>query len=284
VILGNTQPKLVLGLLAISLLAGASYFWRTSEPAITLRPDSPARSQSLPGLRPGTFGSPGDPNPEPSRRYTDSAGHPREPSPESVLPRVTENNSGSPPGSPPRANAEGGTESESPPPTRRVDRNAFDDSALEKLGMDPDRIDEIFALWANPIPGRIDAIASDAERAEFFRELDPEEEAAVRARLGEDGYDAVLYATGKNNRLVVTSVPENTPGWDAGLLPGDQIIRLDDERIFTRIALNWKESELPRSGPTSLVLLRDGELVEVQVEGGRVRVMLEGRRFPPDLP
>jgi S1-C subfamily serine protease len=150
--------------------------------------------------------------------------------------------------------------------------------------MEPAEIDRIYGIWAEPVPGEINWATDDAERAQRARELTPDQEDAMRARMGDAGYDAMLYATGKNNRLLVTDVPEGTPGWDAGLQPGDQILYLDDERIFDRSALNWKEAGLPRSGSVPLVVLREGEWVELTVEGGRVRAKLIGGLFPPYRP
>ena len=158
---------------------------------------------------------------------------------------------------------------------RKRDPNAFNDSALEALGMDSSEIDRIFEAWANPIPGQASEGLSDSLRAQRFRQLSAAEQGAVRARLGEEDYDALLYAIGQENRLMVTQVPEGTPGALAGVQPGDELLSVDGQRIFNRIELNWLEAGLDDAGRIPITVLRGGELVQLWVENGRMRVGLE---------
>ena len=147
--------------------------------------------------------------------------------------------------------------------------------------MDPSEIDRIFDAWANPIPGQVNEGLSDTLLAQQFRQLSTDEQDAIRDRLGEEGYDALLYAIGQENRLMVTQVPEGTPGALAGVQPGDELLFVDGQRIFNRIELNWLEADLSDAGSIPITVLRGGKLVEVWVENGRMRVGLERIYQPP---
>ena len=74
---------------------------------------------------------------------------------------------------------------------------------------------------------------------------------------------------------MVTQVPEGTPGALAGVQPGDALLSVDGQRIFSRIELNWLEAGLDDAGRIPITVLRGGELVQLWVESGRMRVGLE---------
>ncbi len=273
-----------MGLVVLAVLAGAAFFG--SSPERTPAADRESAVEDQEPVR-GLVRNPeprAEPAPEPLRTNLDPGGRQPAPSPETGISPIPDGRSDSASRTPSGTRAGPRTRKGTAQFPRRDDHNAFDAHALEELGMDPDRVDEIFDLWANPIPGQINALSSDAERAESFRNLDADQLDAIRASLGEDGYDALLYATGRNNRLVVMEVPAGSPGWNAGLQPGDQIFDLDGQRIFDRSALNWAEHGLPQNGYVPLTILRNGELIVVQLDGGRARVKLEGARLPPFPP
>ncbi len=79
---------------------------------------------------------------------------------------------------------------------------------------------------------------------------------SVREDLGEDGYDAMLFATNQLNRVVVSSVVEDSPAGVAGLHPGDVVYSYDDVRVFKPMGLE----NLTRKG-------KRGETVKVEVVG-----------------
>lgn len=93
-------------------------------------------------------------------------------------------------------------------------------------------------------------------RSEFSLLESREEE--LKQRLGEDGYDAYLYASGQPNRVAVTSVLESAQAGQAGIRAGDQILRYDNQRIY-----DWRDlREATTSGDLS-----DTVAVEVEREG-----------------
>jgi len=175
-----------------------------------------------------------------------------------------------------------GPQAQKPSPPR--ERNAFNDQALEDLGMDPSEIDRIFDAWANPIPGQPNENLDDTALAQRFRQLSAAEQGEVRARLGEEGYDALLYAVGEENRLLVTEVPPGTPGALAGVMPGDELLTVDGQRIFNRFELNWLEADLRDAGNVPVTVLRGGEVLHLSVDRGRMQVGLERIYLPPYRP
>ena len=102
--------------------------------------------------------------------------------------------------------------------------------------------------------------------------------------LGEEGYDALLYAVGEENRLMVTEVPPGTPGALAGVMPGDELLAVDGQRIFNRFELNWLEADLRDAGNVPVTVLRGGEVLHLSVDRGRMQVGLERIYLPPYRP
>ncbi|MCZ6463068.1 MAG: PDZ domain-containing protein [Proteobacteria bacterium] len=106
-------------------------------------------------------------------------------------------------------------------------------------------------------------------------------EQAFREEIGEETYDAILFATGQTNRVVVRDVLAGSPADGAGFQPGDVILRYDDERIFLRRELNYATSG-GRSGQTTRVeVIRDGEVLSLYVQRGPLGILTDAGRSPP---
>ena len=76
----------------------------------------------------------------------------------------------------------------------------------------------------------------------------------LRAELGDELYDYVLFASGKDNRVIVRDVLDRSPAQEAGIEPGDVFLSYADKRIFSMLDLR-----LATAGGES------GELVPVDV-------------------
>jgi hypothetical protein len=102
-----------------------------------------------------------------------------------------------------------------------------------------------------------------------------------REELGDDDYDLPLYASGRNNRVLLSDVLQNSPAAAAGIEPGDILVRYGGRAIFNNRELL---SETTRDRPGSTVpvdLVRDGELLRVYVPAGPLGARIEGiRHFP----
>ena len=76
---------------------------------------------------------------------------------------------------------------------------------------------------------------------------------ASQEELGDDDYDLLLYASGRNNRVLLSDVLQNSPAAAAGIEPGDLLVRYDDRAVFnTRDLLS-----APMALPHGEVLLVD---------------------------
>lgn len=104
----------------------------------------------------------------------------------------------------------------------------------------------------------------------------------VRNDLGVEGYDAYLYATGKPNRLNLKQVLENSPAGYAGLEAGDMVIRYDGERVFHGAEFKAATSRGEPGAPTSIEVVRDGQLLRFSVPRGPLGVQLDPVVAPPE--
>jgi hypothetical protein len=104
-----------------------------------------------------------------------------------------------------------------------------------------------------------------------------------RDGLGEEDYDLLLYASGRNNRVLLSDVLQNSPAAAAGIEPGDVILRYDDQAIFgTRDLLS--ATTAGASGSTVAVDIdRKGQPVRVYVRRGPLGARINSaRRFPSE--
>ena len=105
----------------------------------------------------------------------------------------------------------------------------------------------------------------------------------VRDEYGEDAYDRYLYATGRPNRVIVSSLLANSPAEQMGLRPGDTLIDFAGERVYSsrdvmRIATRGDPDEL-----VSLRLTRDGDVVEYYVPRAPLGINTRrGSEKPPE--
>ncbi len=166
---------------------------------------------------------------------------------------------------------------------RRLPEATFDDMALEELAIEADEIDRIYELWeASRTPDGESTQDQPKQPAAGDAAADSEREQQLRLELGDAGYDAMLYATGERNRLVLRTLNDDSPSARAGLETGDELIHYGDWRIY-----RWEDlkqgggAEKPEFIP--LVVLRQGQLVEIDLPTGWLVVgatWLEQRRPP----
>ena len=161
------------------------------------------------------------------------------------------------------------------PPSDPLQR--FDEGRLRDLGYSPDTIQYIRALWEDSQEereGRDERSATRKWQPASLRDADIKK--GLRTDLGDDYYDAMLYATNQPNRARIGNVIGSSVTARAGLRIKDVVIRYDGERCFEPSDVK-RLSEAAEPGKlVELWIRRDGEEIQLDVEGGALGV----RYFP----
>ena len=160
----------------------------------------------------------------------------------------------------------------------------FDAAALEAEGFAPDEIDRIRRRWAEYEMDRLEIEHLRARKAPGWKQLGQRSfriEVDVRRDLGDTGYDAMRFAVGQDNRVILGELLENSPAAEAGLLPGDEIISFDEERVFTAAALKLLTVGGTPGAWTEIRVLRRGEERRFFVPRGPLGTRLEPASRPP---
>lgn len=104
---------------------------------------------------------------------------------------------------------------------------------------------------------------------------------ALRGEFGDEAYDWLLYASGRENRVLVGGVIENSPAGEAGLQSGDLVFSYDGVRIFKGEELRRATSQGEAGRLVELALDRGGERVRVYVPRGPLGIRLGSQRAKP---
>jgi hypothetical protein len=101
----------------------------------------------------------------------------------------------------------------------------------------------------------------------------------LREELGDADYERYLEANDRSTSVAVSSVIESSPAQTAGLMPGDQIIRYDGQRVFSMTDLTRQTMD-GEPGQTVVVdVMRNGNLMQVVMPRGPVGITGGRRRF-----
>jgi C-terminal processing protease CtpA/Prc len=103
----------------------------------------------------------------------------------------------------------------------------------------------------------------------------------LRAEIGDDAYDRMLYALGQANRIVVRDIMQNSVAQQYGLQANDRINEYDGQRVFTSQEL----SELVTQGtPGAQVLVRvqrEEQQLDFYLPRGPIGIRLAASRELP---
>ncbi|MFQ5417458.1 MAG: PDZ domain-containing protein [Myxococcota bacterium] len=163
----------------------------------------------------------------------------------------------------------------------------FDEASLIEQGIDRHRAEwvrERFeALQMDELYLRDQAIREGWHRTARFRNELWRLRAEIRNELGDDDYDLLQYASGRNNRVVLREVLAGSPAADAGVLAGDTVLRYDGRAIFAPHELVVAISQTNPVSRVTLDLLRNGERIRLTLPPGPLGARLEAARvFPRD--
>ncbi len=142
-------------------------------------------------------------------------------------------------------------------------RNRFDEVELEKL----------YARDRAAREGWTDSSRHYKEMLDIQSEF--------REELGERDYDAVLYASGRNNRVRVQDLLRGSAAADVGVQAGDVILSYAGQRVFDPSTLyQWTKEGSVGEG-VELEVLRGGRIVRFEVPRGPLGGKMEHFVTPP---
>jgi hypothetical protein len=165
-------------------------------------------------------------------------------------------------------------------------RPAFDADALAAAGLsdaDIERLRERYAAF------QLDELylRDQARREGWLREHRFQRELralrdGLREEIGDDAYDALLYATGQENRVVITQPIPGSPADQAGLQAGDALVYYGGLRIFDPYTLIAATAAGAPGQQTEVRIERQGEDLRVFVPRGPLGTTIQRDRRPPD--
>ena len=163
----------------------------------------------------------------------------------------------------------------------------FDAPALAQANLPPHEVDRLKRLFEESelevLQLRDRATREGwAGTPRFLQEL-YDTRAGLRAQVGDETFDWLLYATGRSNRVVARALLSNGAAAQAGVQAGDTILSYDGRAIF-----KWGELQnLTRQGEAGRpvvmeVVTQGGERRRVTVPSGPLGVQLAQARVAPE--
>jgi PDZ domain-containing protein len=155
----------------------------------------------------------------------------------------------------------------------------FDAPALAKANVPSHEVDRLRRLFEESeleVLQLRDRATRDgwAETPRFLQEL-YETRAGLRAEVGDETFDWLLYATQRPNRVVARSLLSNGAAAQAGLQAGDIILRYDGRTIFKGGELQNATRQGKAGRPVVMeVMTKGGEVHRVTVPSGPLGIQL----------
>ena len=103
----------------------------------------------------------------------------------------------------------------------------------------------------------------------------------LKNQLSESEYNAYLYASGQANRVAVTSVLASAQAGIAGIMPGDHVIRYDNQRIYNGFDLREATSGGNIDDSVALEVERDGETLQFYLPRGPLGIRMNSVSVAP---
>ena len=106
-------------------------------------------------------------------------------------------------------------------------------------------------------------------------------EGELENQLGESMYDSYLYASGRPNRVSVTSVFQSAQAGIAGIVSGDHIIRYDSQRIYNGFDLREATTDGNAGDSVALEVERDGKTIQFYLVRGPLGIRMNSVSVAP---
>jgi membrane-associated protease RseP (regulator of RpoE activity) len=104
----------------------------------------------------------------------------------------------------------------------------------------------------------------------------------LRSEIGDEAYDRYLFALGQSNRVRVEDVLQPSPAAQAGLQPGDLIMRYGETRLFAPSELVDETRSGTAGEAVPLEILRNGTRLEVEVPRGPLGLRIAAAQAAPE--
>lgn len=168
----------------------------------------------------------------------------------------------------------------------KIGKEWFNSEGLRALGIPDSEIERIEEVWQEYLMHKLrieNEIArqkgkgkgKEAARWNLVNEDN------ARVQLGDENYDAMLYASGDRNRVFISQLLENSPGESAGLMAEDEVIFYDRERIFRPSEIKRLTTEGSKGDFVEIQVVRGGELMRFFLPRGPIGAQLHFRVSPP---
>ena len=130
-------------------------------------------------------------------------------------------------------------------------------------------------LQMESIKARYEAERS-GDPSDFFRSRNATSQ-TLREELGDADYERYLVANERSTNVTISSVIESSPAQSAGLLPGDEIVRYDGERVFNMTDLTRQTMDGTAGQNVVVDIMRNGTPMQIVMPRGPVGIS-GGRR------
>ena len=168
-----------------------------------------------------------------------------------------------------------------------ADRGWFNEQALIDSGMGSSQASELKGHFEQLEMERLylrDRSIRESWSREKYREavqsLDSKE-GELENQLGESMYDSYLYASGRPNRVSVTSVFPSAQAGIAGIVSGDHIIRYDNQRIYNGFDLREATTGGNAGDTVALEVERDGKIIQFYLVRGPLGIRMNSVSVAP---
>lgn len=103
----------------------------------------------------------------------------------------------------------------------------------------------------------------------------------IREQYGDDAYDRYLFASGRSNRIRVQQVMIDSAASQAGLQPGDVLVRVDGQPVFSNRDLMSVAREGTAGELVPVEVVRENQRLTTYLPRGPLGVRTRGARIQP---
>jgi hypothetical protein len=182
--------------------------------------------------------------------------------------------------------ATGASEAGAQDAARAAEKPWFDDQALLADGLSAPEVDRLQGVFEESelevLYLRDQATREGWADTPRFMQSMYQLRTGLREKVGDESFDWLLYATGRDNRVAAQSVLASGPAARAGMRAGDVILSYDGSRIFRGGELQRATSQGEAGRQVIIVVVsKDGTQRRLTVPSGPLGIQLEPTRASP---